>query len=498
MKHTLSKSTFVRGLNCEKSLYLYKHHYKLRDVTSAAQEAIFTQGTNVGELATQLFPGGVDFTPEKYYDFGPSVEATKNAIANGEPVIYEAAFMYDGVLAAMDIMVKTEEGYASYEVKGSTEVKDTYLQDIALQTYIISNCGVNLTDISLVYINNQYVKNGPIDVHGLFIIESVKDRLSNFHAKIPNQIARLKSVIQQGEAPEVNIGTQCHSPYTCDFVGYCWKDVPDYSVMDISNLGKEKRFELYHDGYVQLIDVPDDYNLGVAQRMQVEAEKSGETIIDNKSIENYLNDLTYPIYHLDFETIGPAVPIYDGTRPFRQYVFQYSLHVQSEPQGETKHFEYLGETDGTDPRLKFCEQLISECGTVGDVLAYNVSFERGKLEDLIEVFPQFTAGLTNIISRLKDLATPFQRKWYYVPEMKGRYTIKYVLPALVPELSYKDLEIQEGGTASNTFTQMAQGTFEGDYEKTRKALIAYCKLDTYAMVKILDKLYEAVKGKDDV
>ncbi|MDA8626417.1 DUF2779 domain-containing protein [Flavobacteriaceae bacterium] len=206
-------------------------------------------------------------------------------------------------------------------------------------------------------------------------------------------------------------------------------------------------------------------------------------------MRNFTRGLSYPLYFLDFETIGPAIPKYNGTRPYQQLVFQYSLHTQENYSSNILHKEYLADPT-KDPRIGFIEQLIQDCGTSGDILVYNIGFERGKINDLIEVFPQHSNKLNSIVSRLKDLMIPFQQKWYYTPEMKGSYSIKYVLPAMVPELSYNDLDIKEGGAASNTFLSLVNGTFDGDFEETRRQLLEYCKLDTYAMVKILEKLYQ--------
>ena len=177
-----------------------------------------------------------------------------------------------------------------------------------------------------------------------------------------------------------------------------------------------------------------------------------QLILDIEEIRNFTNGLSYPLYFLDFETIGPAVPKYNGSRPYQQLVFQYSLHIQETSTSELEHREYLADPS-QDPRIGFIEQLIQDCGTSGDIIVYNIGFERGKLNDLIDVFPEYSNELRGIVNRLKDLMIPFQQKWYYTPEMRGSYSIKYVLPALVPELSYNDLEIKEGGTASNTFYQ---------------------------------------------
>jgi len=492
-KHVLSKSTFMRGIKCPKSLYLNKHKRRLgieSDAYSAQAMAIFDQGTNVGELATQLFPGGVDCTPESYYDFQKAVEQTQQEIENGATVIYEAAFQFEGVLAAVDILVKDEDGWKAYEVKSSTSVSDTYRMDGTLQYYVITKSGIDLKDFSITYINNQYSRNGAINVHQLFVSESIMTDINKRLAGLPNQINLFKKILLQDAIPEKEIGVHCNSPYGCDFAGHCWKNIPNYSVFNISGLHETKKFELYNSGAITFDQIPKDFNLSDNKWMQIDCELENKIVIDKASIQHFLSELKYPLYYLDFETIGPAVPIFDNTRPYRQYVFQYSLHTQNTKGANVKHKESLAETDGTDPRRNFCKQLIEECGTSGDVLVYNIGFERGKLDDLCTVFPEYAKDLKGIISRLKDLATPFQKKWYYTPEMKGKYSIKNVLPALVPHLSYGDLEIQEGGTASNLFAQMASGNFDGDIETARKNLIDYCKLDTLAMVEILAVLYK--------
>ena len=484
----LSKSTFLRGLQCEKSLYLYKHHYNLKDLTSSSLQVVFDQGTNIGLLSQKLFPNGVDASPENHFKVIESVGKTLGFINEGNTVIYEATFLFDEVLAALDILVKDEEGWKAYEVKSSTKISETYVRDAAIQYYTISNSGIDLKDISIVHINNQYFRDGELDVHQLFTIESVYAQVLEYLPKIPNEVRRLKSVIEYSEIPNIDIGPHCSEPYDCDFKGTCWKHVPEYSVFNISRLTKDKKFDLYNQGVITLdqIDIGQT-DLNPNQVLQVQSEVDGTTYFDKNEIGNFTNGLSYPLYFLDFETIGPAVPIYQGSRPFQQLVFQYSLHIQETLSSEIIHREYLANPI-EDPRIGFIEQLITDCGDIGDVIVYNIGFERGKLNDLIDVFPEYSNELRGIVNRLKDLMIPFQQKWYCTPEMRGSYSIKYVLPALVPKLSYNDLDIKEGGTASNTFLSMVNKSFEGDVEETRRQLLEYCKLDTYAMVKILEKL----------
>ena len=489
-KYQLSKSTFIRGLQCEKSLYLYKKHYKLKDPTSPFLQAIFDQGNSVGILAQSLFPGGVDASPESHFKVYDSVEKTKLFLDQGEKIIYEATFFHDGVIVALDVLVKDARGWKAYEVKSSTSVSETYVKDAAIQYYTILNSGINLKDISIVYINNQYVREGKLKIDELFTIESVKDRVLEYLPVIPNEVLRFKRVIEKTSAPDVEIGAHCSKPYPCDFKGTCWKNIPEYSVFNIANLNADKKFDFYNKGIVTLDQIElSESTLSPNQILQVQSEIEGTSYIDKDQIRKFTSNLRYPIYYLDFETIGPSIPIFEGSKPYQQLVFQYSLHIQEVSGSTTIHKEYLADPK-EEPRIRFVEQLIKDCSNIGDILVYNIGFERGKLNDLIEVFPQYSNDLRGIIKRLKDLMIPFQQKWYYTPEMSGSYSIKYVLPALVPELSYNDLEINEGGNASNTFLSMVNGAFKGNESHVRKNLLEYCKMDTYAMVKIVEKLNE--------
>ncbi|MBL7894508.1 MAG: DUF2779 domain-containing protein [Bacteroidia bacterium] len=492
--HILSKSTYMRGLKCHKSLYLNKYGKELRDETSDSQQYIFDQGTEIGELAANLFPHGIDLTPDSVFDYTESIRRTQELISRKERVIYEAAFLQEGVLCAIDILVYDGKNYRAYEVKGSTSVSDTYIQDASLQYYLITKSGVKLMDISIVHINNEYVKKGDLDINQLFTIQSVLTEVLNEQKNIPNNIAEFKKVLEKkNNPPTIDIGAHCNSPYSCDFLGHCWKHIPENSIFDLSGLRSEKKFALYNNGIItfnQITKEAEESFLNDKQKMQVFAELEQRTYLDGENIRSFINELQFPLYFLDFETMMPAIPLYDDSRPFQQIVFQYSLHILKSKGSTPEHDEFLAEPDKGDPRRPFIEKLIKDCGNSGDILVYNIGFEKGRLNELAEDFPEYSVSINKIIARLKDLMIPFFKRWYYTPEMKGSYSIKSVLPALVPDMSYSDLEIQEGGTASATFTEMARGTFKGDVAKTRRALIEYCTLDTLAMVKIYQKLKE--------
>ena len=240
----------------------------------------------------KLFPNGADASPENHFKMVESVGKTLKFISQGESIIYEATFQYNNVLAALDILVKDEEGWKAYEVKSSTKVSETYIKDAAIQYYTITNSGVDLKDISIVHINNQYTKDGELDIHQLFTIESVYDQVLEFLPRIPNEVRRLKNVIESSEVPNVDIGNHCSDPYDCDFKGTCWKHIPDYSVFNISRLNKDKKFDLYKQGVITLDDIDlSQTDLNPNQVLQVQSEVNGTTHIDIEEIRNFTNGL---------------------------------------------------------------------------------------------------------------------------------------------------------------------------------------------------------------
>ena len=484
---TLSKSAFIRGLQCHKSLYLKKHYPEMEDVVSNSQQMIFNKGTNTGLLARQLFPGGVDLSNYIPNDFKTSLLETKRLLNEGQSVIYEAGFRFNNLMCYMDILVERNGKYYAFEVKGSTSVKDVNLWDIAFQYHVITSSGIELEDISIVYLNNQYVRQGALDIQQLFRVESVKSRITRRLPKVKAQLHVMQEMLAKPDIPNIDIGQHCSTPYGCSFRGHCWKDVPDYSVFNISNLNANKKFDLYQKGIVKVADVPDDYTLSLGQRLQVDAEKTGKTYINKPEIKKFVNSLQYPLYFLDFESFQSAIPLFDNSKPYQQTVFQYSLHILDKPGGTLQHVEFLAEPKG-DPRIPFVEQLIQDLGKTGDIMVFNKSFESGQLKLIARAFPRYATAIKAINSRIVDLMTPFLRKHYYTPAMNGSYSIKKVLPALVPRFSYDNMDINNGMAASMSYENLYYETDKDISDKTKKDLLEYCGLDTLAMVEILKVL----------
>ncbi len=483
MKFNLSKSAFTKGLQCHKALYLKKHHPEFEDKVSDAQQAIFNTGHNVGHLATELFPGGVDlgaFIPDQ---IAKVFDETKKLVEQKQ-IIYEAGFSFDNNLCFSDIVVPKGNKWLIYEVKASTSVKDVYLWDAAFQYYLITQSGLEVEDISIVHINNQYERIGELDIKQLFTIESVLDRVISMQAEIVKNISEQNGMLRQTNIPTIDIGPHCFDPYSCSFLGYCWKHIPDYSVFNISRLHAGKKFDLYRQGILEITDIPDDFGLSHSQRLQVEGEKNGVEIINKGAVQDFVRALNYPLAYLDFETFNPSVPMFDHSKPYQMITFQYSLHIQDSLESKIVHKEFLADTNG-DPRIPFIEQLIKDLGKTGDILVYNQAFENTRLKEIARDFPVYENAINGILGRVVDLMVLFSRKDYYIPAMKGSYSIKAVLPALVPGFGYDGLDIADGGTASNAFANLYYEKDQKKIAKTRADLLAYCKMDTLAMVEIL-------------
>jgi hypothetical protein len=487
--HQLSKSTFMRALQCEKSLWLYRNRFDLQDEVPSGLQAIFDQGSNVGVLAQQLFPGGIDLSPEHLGNgipvFGKAIARTAEAIRNGAQVLYEAAVVHEGVLVAVDILVRDGTGWKGYEVKSGTSAKEVYQTDAALQHWVLAGSGLEMHDMSIVHIDTSYVRSGDVDVHRLFAIVSVIEQARARMDEIGRQVATFKDVLARGTVPEVAIGPHCSSPYECSFTGHCWAHVPRPSVFDIGSIG-EKAWQLFNSGVVRIEDVPAEFPLWESQRIEVQAAITGQPHVDAQVVRQFLESLRYPVLFLDFETVNPPVPLFDGTRPFQQFPFQYSLHRRNVPGGPLTHTAFLG--DGRiDPRPALVEQLLADTAGEGSILMYS-SFEKTQLNGLTEALPARADEIRSRIARLVDLNTVFRGRHYYCAAMKGSSSIKSVLPALVPEMSYAGMEIAEGMVASNAYASLATQTDLMEIARIRKALLDYCGLDTMAMVRLLEVL----------
>jgi hypothetical protein len=489
-KAYLSKTLFLKGVQCPKALYLNKYHPELKDEISDEKVNLFKSGTEVGLLAQQLFPGGIEI-PYEGLSHQEQLEETQKAIGDGVQVLYEATFSFDSVFVKNDLLRQGKKGWELYEVKGGTSISEVYLNDLALQYYVVTGAGLPINKAFLVYINNNYVRNGAIEPEKLFNVEEVTKKVLEKQSWIKEEIDRLRRMLSKKE-PQISIGPQCENPYGCDFIGHCWKDIPEDSVFDLRGRGTD-RFSLYSKGYIDLCQVPLEL-VSQGQSFQIEAHLNQSEIIDSQPIREFLDTLWYPLYFLDFETIQFAIPQYSGTRPYQQIPFQYSLHYLENEGGDLKQYEFFGDPH-TDFREGLIKKLSQQIPANACILAYNASFEKTCLQNMADWFPKYDKKLNKLIDNLRDLAIPFRNKSVYHWKMKGSYSLKNVLPCLVDDLSYKTLEIRDGGMAMDGFRSLLETLDIEQRTSIRQALLDYCRLDTLAMVKILDKLKDLSKAR---
>ena len=494
----ISKSKYTLYRQCSKALWLKQNHPELA-VVDPGMEARFFAGNQVGDLAMGLFGDYVEvsaYQPDGKLDLSAMIAKTNECLSNSTDVICEASFTYDGNYCAVDILKKEKDGYAIYEVKSSTDAdKDVYAQDVAYQKWLLMKCGINITGTYLVCVNSDYVLDDELNIHEFFKIEDISQSVEREIVRVGNDVKVIAQLLQQQSEPTNDLDVCCHKPYDCAFWNYCSRHLPTPSVFDLYRMNFGKKVAMYHAGQMAFEDL-DVCSLTDKRQMQVACTLNSEAYINKNGIKQFLDTLSYPMYFLDFETEQPVIPKYKGTRPYQQVPFQYSLHIIEHENGPLLHTEFLGDSVA-DPRRALAEQLCRDIPMNVCVLAYNKAFECTRLREMAEAFPELSTHLLNIKDNIKDLLNPFQHGHYYLPAMGGSFSIKVVLPALFPndpELDYHNLDgdVHNGSEAMNIYPMIAAMSAD-EQERARQSLLKYCELDTYAMVKVWEKLRDVVE-----
>jgi hypothetical protein len=486
----ISKSQYLKGLQCPKALWLYRHRPDLTPEISEGQQYLFDTGNEVGKLAQKYFKDGVEIEVE-YYKIDQAISLTEKEVRQGKDTLFEAtASSDDGAFSRIDILNKVNgtDEWDLIEVKSSTEVKDYYIDDMALQRYAFKGAGYKIRKSILMHVNSDYVRSGELDIIKLFALEERTELVNEKIIKIGPLVKELIGVLNSENEPEIEIGDQCKDPFECDYIPYCWQHIPDYSVYSVFR--GRKRDELLAHNIIEISSVPDNFELTDRQRTDINAYKANEIYTDKNAITKFLELLEYPLYFLDYEAIWPAVPLFDKASPYQQIPFQFSLHIQPEKDAKLTHIEFL-HTDTNDPRPEFIKYLIESCGDRGSVLVYNQSYESRINNELGRDFSNYKTDLKKINDRMVDLLVPFRSRYLYHPEMKGSASLKSVLPAFVPQLTYEGLNIRDGETASIRYLSCIKNMItEDEKEKIFDDLRTYCVQDTLAEVRLLEILYE--------
>jgi hypothetical protein len=484
----LSKSKFLSGLQCHKRLYLEIHHPTLATPPDASTQAILDMGTEIGVLAQRCFPGGV-LVKSGFRQREAALAETAALLQDFSiPAIFEAAFEYDGVLVRVDIVERVQkgEGGSSFwrliEVKSSTRVKEVHLDDLSIQRYIVEGAGLRLDATCLMHINTGYLyEGGEVDLQALFAIEDVSEAVTNRREPMLERLVAMKAMLLESQVPAIEPDGHCHTPYECPFWAHCTKEKPSRWIYYLPGK-KEMVSQLVERGIVTIDEIPDGTKLSDVQRR---VKDNVEWI--SPGLSQILRSVRYPVHHVDVETVMLALPRFSATRPYQSIPVQWSNHIELES-GEVLHQEFL-HGEASEPRKRWAEALIESLGEEGSIVVYS-AYEEAIIRQLAEAFPEFRSAFKSIAKRLWDLL-PVIKSHYYHPAFNGSYSIKSVLPAVVPSLGYDDLAIQEGGQAAAEYYRMV--FIETDWVEQaarREALLRYCARDTLAMVELRRVLRE--------
>ena len=496
----ITKSDFLKYLTCPAYFWFHKKNPEVLDIKELSdfEKELIESGKEVESWARKLFPKGVLVSSRE----NKAVLDTNSYLDEKKKIIFQATFQADGLYVMVDVLEwdAKKKHWIINEVKGSTcsdykKTSATHLYDAGFQYIVLQKAGYKVGKVNLIELDKEFVKDGEISAVKLLKKSDITEVIIGMVPDINEKIADMDRLMDQETKP-----LPCECIYKsranqCPAFGYLYPEMPEYTVHDIVRIGSslKKLEKLVEGGFLSIYDVPVSFGLTEKQRNHVNVTQRGNPINSSNEIRKELNKMEYPYYYLDYETYPTAVPIYDGCRPYMQIPFQFSLHIQEELYGEIKHIEFLHMDGDTNPMKALAESLKENLGDSGSIIVWNQSFEKKCNENISEVFPEFAELMQGYNERVFDLMDVFQKNLYVHKDFKGSYSIKKVLPVFAQELDYKKLNIQDGSMAMNSWKKMVFETkSKTEKEKIKKDMLEYCKLDTWAMVRIYQELLKVI------
>jgi hypothetical protein len=493
----LSKTRYVRGLACRKWLWLAFNVPDMLPILHESTRYLLDEGRQIGELARRRYPTGRLLPPETPEEN----ERHTKALLDTRVPLFEAGFRHpDGkCYARADVLSPVgEQEWNVIEVKSGATVHEEYIQDLAFQRYCYTESGLRVRRCCLLLINTKYERSGEIDPAELFLEHDVTDAVTQIAPSVQTKVEDLLELAHSKDCPEFNRGERYHKDeYGVHSDDAIWKEHPASDIGDLTGGGK-KIFQLLEAGIFKIRDIPKSVVLSRKQSVQLAAHSTGQTHVNRKVITTFLEKLEYPLSFLDFETIYPAIPFFDGTRPYQQIPFQFSVHVVDAPGRRPNHHSFVS-LKPTDPRKELLASLKKALGQVGHVIVWNQTFEKSRLDELALLAPEFAQWVRDVQARFTDLWVPFRDFAYYNPVQRGSASLKEVLPALTGR-GYDGLAIADGSQASRAYLRAAfgigdvRGTSLQEVGEIRGALERYCGQDTEGMTWIVEKLVELSKA----
>jgi hypothetical protein len=482
----LSKSKYLSGLQCPLRLWHQCFDPHLASPVSPSQQALFDTGHEVGGLATRLYPGGVlvETDPLRHEQ---AVRDTAKAMENPlVKAVYEASFSYDDIRVKVDILERAGSGkWNLIEVKSSTHIKNEYLPDVAVQYHVLEGAGVEIGRVVLLHINNQYVYDGHgLDLEHFFTPSDMTQEALGCQVEVTARLKGLKDVLERAYPLEIAPSRHCLNPHPCEFWAHCRRDLPEHWIVELGGISQSRLDELARMGIEDILCVPDSFPLTQVQDRIRRCVKNNEEYV-SRELRGELESVEYPVHFLDFETLGLAVPRYAGTRPYQPLPFQWSDHVLHEG-GRVEHLDYLCRED-KDPREECARTLLGGLGERGSIVTYT-TYEEGVIRGLAQDLPRYRGPLLATLGRIKDLCAVI-RSHYYHPKFHGSFSLKSVAPALLPEMTYENMSIQEGRQAALEYLRMIDpSTPAAQRKRIEGSLLAYCGQDSLAMLRIREDL----------
>ncbi len=481
----LTKSDFMKYVKCPVYLWLAKYRPDLLPEDTLELKRRFEMGREVDVLARRLFPGGVEAEGFNHDGW----RSTKKLIDGGAKIIFQPTAVAGALTCRADILIKTRSGWDLNEVKMTTQVKDEHYYDAAFQRLCFERAGIKISRVYLTHLNNKYIRKGEINPEKLFVSEDITDEVHAETPEVQELIGKVFTMLKRKDAPDIELLKTCPNPKKCEYVGYYCAGFPGlYKIA--SKFPPELLLILLERGAIDYKKISADILKSIGYKPEEEFSK-----IDAPAIRKELECLKYPLYFFDYETYSAAIPPFDGTHPYQQVPFQYSLMVKDNPKAKVRHSEFLAR-EFKNPVPDLLAQLKRDIGPKGSVIAWFASFEKGCNDEMARMEPKYADFLKAMNGRIFDLMLifKFKRQMYVKSEFQQSASLKKVLPMMCPELSYESLAIREGGTASISWPILTGG---GIAEKEKKRLaedmLAYCKRDTEAMVGILERLEKEIK-----